>query len=254
MTLSADRAVREAWRNAAAHRATTIVIGLVVLAMTAVTMLTAGRAAAAERDVLASVDEAGPRLITITVTEPDPGMAAAALERLERIDGVEWVLGLGPARDTRTLGGGRANVAVRDLLSPLPAEVRIALGRQPAPGEVIVGSDPQRALQLIYPSGTITDQGTARAVVGSFTSSGAIADLDRLALVAPEPGIEYRATLVYALATDARAVAGIVEQIVALGGVDRGNLAIQTSQELVELGEVLWGSSAGSAASSHSVR
>ncbi len=241
MALRPDRALAEAARNAAAHPGTTLVLALVTLAMTATTLLTAGRASAAEREVLNSVDEAGPRLVVLTVSEPSPGIDAAGLVRLADVAQVQWVLGLGAARDVRAASGSRANVAARDLLTPLPAEVQVVLGRAPLPGEAVVGGRPQEALRLLEPAGAVLDAGRARAVVGRFTSSGAIADLDRLVLVQPEDPAAEPATLVYLLARNADDVAGIVEQVTALAGVDRDVLAIQTSPELVTLGQVLTG-------------
>lgn len=233
--------VPEATRNAVAHRGTTIVLMLVTLAMVATTMLTAGRAAAAEQGVLDAVDGAGPRLITVSVSEPSPGVDAAGLQRLSSVDGVEWLLGLGAARDVRSIGSSRVNVAARNILTPLPPEVVVEPGRLPRAGETIVGTRPQRMLQLLEPAGALLDDGSARAVVGGFTSYGVIADLDRLALVQPvDQGTEH-ATLVYLLAREATDVERIVAAVRVLAGVSPDNLAVQTAPELVELGQVLSG-------------
>ncbi len=243
MPLRPDRAAGEALRNVAAHRATTAVLALVTLAMTATTFLTAGRAAAAEAEVMASVDEAGPRLITVVVVDPHPGLDAPALARFEAITDVEWVLGLGEARDVRSDATGRwLNVAARDLLTPLPPLVTIDPGRTPRAGEMIIGPHPQARTQLLHPAGALVDGGVTRAIVGGFTSSGVIDDLDRIALVIPEDPATVRANHVYLLATRADAVAGIVEQVRALAGVDSPDaLMITTAPELVDLGAVLSG-------------
>jgi hypothetical protein len=94
------------------------VLAIIALAMTAVTLLTAGRAAGAERDIQASVEAAGPRLITINVAAPSPGFDYAALSRLKDISGVSWVLGLGPAVDIQpAISGLEVNVAGREIAS-----------------------------------------------------------------------------------------------------------------------------------------
>jgi putative ABC transport system permease protein len=237
-----EAAVAEAARNALAHRATTGVLMLVTMAMTAVTLLTAGRAAAAEAEVLRSVDDAGPRLITLTVEEPSPGLSENALRRIASIKELEWVLGLGGARDVRSDSTGQnANVAVRNLVTDLPDEVTIELGRPPLSGEALIGSQPQQRLRMLQPSGSLLDAGDKRAVVGRFSSSGVIADLDRLVLVQPEDVRNEHATLVYALARDANQVASAVLQIRALAGIGAEQLNVQTSPELVELSRVLAG-------------
>ena len=242
MALTPRTSIREAARNAAAHRATTIILTLVALAMTAVTFLTAGRSAATEADILRSVDETGPRLITVTIEEPSPGIDHAGRLRLARIDGLEWILALGPAQDIRSAATGqRVGVASRALLTALPPEVTIDLGRPTRSGEALVGPQPQAALAMVEPAGAIVDGHTVRSVVGRFTSSGVIADLERLGLVHPEsPELEH-ATLVYLVARDAEHVEGIVRQTRALAGVPADQIAVATADELVLLGQVLSG-------------
>lgn len=248
MPIPADVAIREAARNARAHRATTIMLVLVTVAMTTTTFLTAGRAAAAEQEVLRSVDAAGPRLIEVTITEPSPGVTRTTLDRFTKINNVEWVLGLGPARDVRSSAtGGRINVAARDILSPLPPEVTIDPGRYLRPGEAIIGAETQQRLQMLYPSGALLDDGMPRAVVGAFSASGSIESLDRLVLIQPQANATDRyATLIYLLADDAQNVESIVRQVRVLAGVNpTDSVAVQTSPELVELAAVLAGEVGG---------
>lgn len=242
MPVSRSGLLRDAVLNARAHAATTVVLALIAAAMTAATLLTAGRAAAAEAEVMRNLDEAGPRLVTITVADTSPGIAAATLDLLGAIRGVEWVLGLGPARDIRSgATGARVNVAARDLINPLPGLVTVELGRVPREGEAIIGAQTQRKLQLIEPSGTVDDDSRFRPVVGRFTSSGAIADLERLVLIRPEEPATH-ATLVYLLATDAGLVEGIVAQVRAISGVFPDDaLQVATSPDLIELNQVLSG-------------
>ncbi|HRN30445.1 MAG TPA: hypothetical protein PK890_12200, partial [Terrimesophilobacter sp.] len=248
MPINANAAIREAARNARAHRATTIMLILVTVAMTTTTFLTAGRAAAAEQEVLRSVDDAGPRLIEVTITEPSPGVTTATLNRFTKINNVEWVLGLGPARDVRSSAtGARINVAARDLLSPLPPEVSINPGRTPRAGEAIIGVQTQQRLQLLHPSGALLDAGIPRSVVGAFSASGSIENLDRLVLIQPDTAATTTyATLIYLLADDAGNVDAIVRQIRALAAINPADsLAVQTSPELVELAAVLAGEIGG---------
>lgn len=242
MALTPRTALREAARNAIAHRATTIVLALVATAMTAVTFLTAGRAAAAEAEIIESVDATGPRLITLSIEEPSPGIDHAGIARIAGIDGIEWILALGPAHDIRSAATGqRAGVAARSLLTDLPPEVSIDRGREPRQGEALIGPQPQHALAMIEPAGAIIDEGTSRAVVGRFTSSGAIADLERLVLVQPEDREVECSTLAYVLVKDPLRVESTAAQIRALAGVPADQVVVSTSDELVLLGEVLSG-------------
>lgn len=242
MPLHTRSAVRDATRSALAHRATTIIIALVTIAMTMITFLTAGRAAATEAEIVAQVDSAGPRLITVTVIEPSPGLSADALARLQSLDDTEWVLALGEARDVRSVTTGtRPNIAARTFFTPLPDLVSLAQGQVPRAGEALVGPRTQMALQMVYPSGPVNDAGTIRASVGQFSAGGVISTLDRLVLVSPDPGEPVLATLIYVLAKDADGVQDLTEQIKAVSGVGTEHLVLETATELIELGEVIAG-------------
>lgn len=242
MPLHAKTALKESAQSALAHRGTALMLALVTFAVTAVTFLTVGRTAALEAEIASNVDAAGPRLIEVTVIEPAPGLTPDALERMNNVTGVEWILALGPASDVRSTAlGDRANVAARTILGELPPLVSVEVGREPRPGEAIIGRNTQNKLQLLEPTGALLDRDAIRVIVGRFTSAGAVADLDRLVLTRSHPTEEPLATLLYALAEDAAYVPQIGEQLVALSGVPRENLAIESSPELIELGNVLNG-------------
>lgn len=243
MTLSFRSGTREAIASAWAHKGSSVVVALVALAMTAATFLTAGRAAATEASVLASVDEAGPRLLTVNIANPAPGLDEATVQRIEELPGTEWVLALGAARDVRALGSSFGNnVAARTLLSPLPDLVMQDLGRMPLAGEAIIGRDAQERLQLAHPSGSIVDGGGARAIVGRFVADGALTGLGRLALVsADRAAAGDRATLLYILAEDATSVAPVERAVRSVAGVPLDQLTVETSPELVDLSAVVSG-------------
>lgn len=243
MPLRFREALRESTRNARAHWVTTMLLALVTASMTSITFLTAGQAAAVEAQVIKSVEETGPRLITVNVAQPSPGLDQDALARFENIDDVEWVLALGEARDVASpVSGLRSNVAARDLVTILPNEVEILEGRVPNSGEAILGREPQRQLQLDQPSGIVLDGSDAIPIVGSFVGRDSLETLDRLVIVAADEDRVVPATLVYILAEDAEDVTGVVRQLIALAGLgDPDDLTVETSDELVQLGLVVSG-------------
>jgi putative ABC transport system permease protein len=245
MALRADAALRAALTQQRSRPGTTIVLALVALAMSFATFATAGSAAAAEADVAASVEAAAPRLITMTVTEPHPGADRDAVARIESLGHAEWVLALGPARDVRSAEGVRANVAARTLLSPLPDLATIQHGAAPEAGDAIVSESVADRLQLEHPVGRLIDGGVMRAIVGEFTASGSIESLDRLVLVGGGEEASERATLIYLLADDATAVAGIVQAVRAVAGIPPEQLQIQTSDRLIELADAVSGTIGG---------
>jgi len=241
--LPVSAAPREALKSALTHAPSTIVLMLIALAMTAVTLLTAGRAAAAERDIQASVEAAGPRLITINVAAPSPGFDHAALGRLEKISGVSWILGLGPAYDVQpAIPNLDTNVAGRNLATPLPPDVVLSAGRNPRPGEAIVSASTQSQLRLPQPSGIVLKGQKRVPVVGRFTARDELSDLSRLVLFEPAHQSTASAALVYILADNADDVSSIVKQAHALSGIaSSANVTVQTSPDLIKLGNAVSG-------------
>lgn len=248
MALSARRALIEAVQDAAAHRLTSLLVMLVALAMTAATLLTMGRLATAEQEIVARVDAVGTRLITVTVLDTHPGAGLSSLQTLGHLPSVEWTLGLGPAVDTRVgPTGQRSTVAARTVVTDLPSVVSLIRGREPRAGEAVVSGEAQRSLRLIDPAGFVRVGPDAVPVVGGFTAHGVLEDLERLALVRPSQGEDSRATLIYVLATRAGDVQTLAEQIPMLIGIDRGALTITTSEALLRVHDVLSGTMGASA-------
>lgn len=104
------RLIREAVAMAWAQRVPTIIAMVLMGGMTTAVLLTAGRASAAENQVLASIDAVGSRAITIRA-EPSAGLDYSVVERLRTIEGVEWVGAFGQAIDVSN-GGSGSDVAV----------------------------------------------------------------------------------------------------------------------------------------------
>lgn len=243
MSARPSKLLVEAARNARAHAGTTIVLALVAAAMMLATLLTAGRAAATEAEIVSSVDGAGSRLIEVTITEPSPGLNSSAISRVRDLDNVEWVLALGPARDVRSVQlESRINVAARTLLTDLPPGVNVTAGREPGPGEAIVTTAAQKRLQLEYPVGAIADGSRTYSVVGGFEAVGLIDTLGRLVLTGTTPEVPEQATLIYVLADDANNVEGVVNAFRAVADVPAEYIVVKTSDTLIELGNVVNGS------------
>ncbi len=94
--------VPESVRLAAATRVPSILVGLLALAVPALVLGTTGLSIEGQGAILRRVDEAGARIVTIISTTSEPAIPASAVERIARLDGVEWVLGLGSVFDVRT--------------------------------------------------------------------------------------------------------------------------------------------------------
>ena len=71
--------------------------------------------------ILARVDETGARILTIVSSGQGPVLPASAVERIANMEGVTWVVGLGPVSDVRSgLGVGPAPLrAIRAIRAPV---------------------------------------------------------------------------------------------------------------------------------------
>ncbi len=109
------------FESARVARALSVVSGLIFLlslAVPAATLMLAGRNLETEAQLLARVDDAGARILTIVSTGGGPAIPPSAVTRIAGLDGVAWVVGLGPAFDVRMPVAGR----------PAPARTIYAAG------------------------------------------------------------------------------------------------------------------------------
>lgn len=88
--------IREAGASARSQPAASAVTVLMVIGMILAVMLTTGRTIGAERQILGSVDSAGTRSITVRA-EAGSGVTSSVMDRLTRIEGIEWAAGFSAA-------------------------------------------------------------------------------------------------------------------------------------------------------------
>jgi putative ABC transport system permease protein len=177
--------IAESIRAALARPVSLALTAVVVAAACAVILATAGRTAATEAQVLASIDSVGTRLITVTDTDGSADIHPASVEAISELDGVAWALGLGPATEAinPTLGAttGPA-IPARPIVGEIPADVGTLTGREAKPGEAIAGSAAADALGLIDSAGGIDTRQGRLAVVGQMQTTGAISGLESTVL------------------------------------------------------------------------
>jgi len=239
--------VRDGLATARAQPVATATAALVVAMVCLVVLLTTGRSAAAERDVVASFDSVGTRLVVVADAGGAAGIADSSVPQIAALSGVTWAFGLGNAQDTSDadVGTGAGDVPMRAFVGDLPAEVRIVAGRAPVrPGEVLVGVDAQRALHLADPVGALTVDGGARraGVVGAVAASGPLAFLDGLALRFPEADEHADVRYVYVLVDDASHAADVADAVRSiLRADDPSAVEVQTSDGAIALRDVVAG-------------
>ena len=234
--MKALRVISEAARAAVAQPVASVVTVLIVAAVVAVILATTGQTVQAERQVLAQIDAAGTRSIVISDTQGTAGLTPAAVERIGRLSGVEWVIGLGPARDVRPAGNPEGNpAAVRALYGKPPPQLRMDR-TDLQPGQVLVGPDAQTTLGLIHPyGGVVGAQIGDVAVVGAFDATDPLAFLNRSLLTVPSPE-ETTLRSIHILTQQPSDVAPVAAAALAvLGPEDPTSVAVQTSETLAAI-------------------
>ncbi|KSW21268.1 hypothetical protein ATM99_14530 [Cellulomonas sp. B6] len=208
--------VGDALRSAAAQPVVTGTTAVVTALVCLVVLLTAGRAAAAERAVVASIDAVGTRLITVSDPQGQAAIDPETVDQVAALEGVRWAFGLGPASDGRSVAlPGRAGVAaMRPVVGDLPSEAAAVRGRAPrAVGEAVAGTDAAAALRLVDGAGAVSDGSTVVGVVGVVDTGEDLGFLDALVLyrAASVPTLSQ----VYVLADDASTVPELQRRIAA---------------------------------------
>lgn len=248
--------LRDALLGAVAQPVATATAALVVAAVCLVVLLTTGRSAATEREVIASIDSVGARLVTVTDTRGTAGIAPSAVADVAALAGVEWAFGLGPASDAHNAGLPAVGVGVpmRALVGELPSTVELVAGRgATGPGEAVVGSGAFARLRMGDAVGTATDGALRVGVVGQVRAGGALAFLDDLVLYRPgdhRPAAgstgdaqAQSVRFVYVLVDDAAAAPGVADAITAvLRAHDPTAVEVSTSEGVLRLREVVAGS------------
>lgn len=249
MSLTLRRALRETRHTLWGSRAMTAALIAIVTAATLSVILTAGRSAALEQDVLASVDDAGTRFIVIS-SQTSEGLDPSVVARIANLHGVDWIIGLTPAQDTRNaaIPGARA-VSTRTIVGQWPEAIRpsVALppGTAPAPGTALVTETSQELAGLIDPAGTMINSANGQyiSVGGRFEASPPLDHLDRAILLPDDPEHPADAlSVLYLTADRAVDVPAVAESAVQLSGIEnRADITVETSQTLVELQDVVSG-------------
>lgn len=247
MPLSARRALQEAVLTARSSPGVIVTVGAVVACMSAAVLLTAGRAAALERDVLATVDDAGTRTLVLASNRTDGGLGPSVVDRIDNLDGVEWVIGFGVARDVTNAGldNGRP-VASRTVYGTWPDDLAVSFGES-RPGAALVTAASAELLGLASASGAVRLDGTLVPVTGQVAASGVLAPLANFVVRVPDPEeVPDPVTLVYIVAESAAYVHPLADSVLAVSGeADRDTVSVATSDRLVELQDAVSGRLSG---------
>jgi putative ABC transport system permease protein len=146
-----------------------------------VVIVATGQAVAAERAVIARVDDLGTRLITAVDSTGNAGIHPSSIEAVASLDGVDVAFGLGPVVDvTNADSPSESGVPFRRYYSASNGHVE-ALGdvvERTRQGETLAGNEAASSLGLADSVGVVTDGLKTWPVVGTFELDGPLASLN----------------------------------------------------------------------------
>lgn len=227
--------VVEALRSGISMPVGSTVTALIVGGACAAILSTTGQTVQAETEVLARIDAAGTRSVVISDTQGRAGITTDAVDRIGRVSGVEWVIGLGPAKDVRAAGNpGGPPAPIRTLYGPLPPQIRTD-GLNLGSGLARTGPEAQTTLGLQQPIGGVTSGDEDYAVVGSFTAEDPLLFLNRSLITLPTGG-ETILRSIHILADTPEQVAQVADAaLILLGPEDPTSVAVETSETLAQV-------------------
>lgn len=230
--------LREAIASALSQPVASTLTVLVVAGMIIAVMLTTGRTVGAEQRVLSSIDTAGTRSITIRA-EDGAGVTSSVLDRISRIDGIDWAGAFSAATDaTNTLIPDGTRVPVRDAYGTQLARLGIP-ATSPLPGQLAYAS-PTATAQLGMPdtAGGITlTTGPSYNVGGTLRTPDFLAGLEPLVLV-PQPDTtgDETVNIIIVIAATPDQVAPVAAAVLSvLAPDDPTKVSVQTSEALAQL-------------------
>lgn len=182
--------VREAIAMSRARIVPALLISALVIAMTATTLLTVGRASAARDRVADALESAGARETSVTDSEGQGLLTPVVIDSIRSLSNVERAVGLGAPSDVdnAAIGPGSGGVTAWPVVGELTAVAEITSGRAPHSGEAIVTSDAMHALRMVAPSGAIImeDGSVSIPVVGTYRPLPPFTDINGAIIATPD--------------------------------------------------------------------
>ncbi len=222
----------ESARVAASTRVPSALVGLLALLAPLVVLATAGFSIEGQAAVLRRLDEAGSRIVSVVSRTGEGVVPLKAVDRIGRLEGVAWVVGLGAVFDARPrvpVGEPTPVRAYRAVRAPISVS-RLGAGEPPA-GAAYVSPRSARRLGLAGAYGEL-DPGPLE-VVGWFRAGDPLTALESFVLVpASDPALRLERILV--AAEDVGWIDAIVAAIPSLLGAEAIDaVTIQQSELLL---------------------
>ncbi|MFZ5869164.1 MAG: ABC transporter permease, partial [Actinomycetota bacterium] len=238
---TATVAVRDALLAARGQRVASVVSALVVAGATTAILATTGQTVATERRVLSQINSPAGRLVVLTDDENRAHVDATSVAAIATLDGVEWVMGLGQARDvTNAAVPAGTAVPARRVFGSWPTALEVAAYRSPADGDALVGPQAAQRLGLPEPIGGITATGLHAPVVGEFTAGEPLTDLNTSVLIHADATRGDQVRTIWFSVENVRDIDALTRAATAvLIAEDPSRLSARTNTNLAELQQVI---------------
>lgn len=222
--------ITAAARTALARWVSSVLLLVLISALTLSTAAILGRALAARDTVAAQLETAGVRNIALRDTQELGFLDSTAIQLLDSLSTVELAYGTNTPRDVRNdaIGYGGATVPIWEFVGELRDVVILETGRWPREGEALVAADAQRTLQLADGFGAAGGV----PIVGSFTTTAISESFGAgiLQLANSNP-----ADTVSVIASDAAYVDQTTVAILTILNQPTSRLSVQTPQSIADI-------------------
>lgn len=238
--------VREAWASVRAQRVPTVMVAVLVAAMCATTVLTVGRADAAQEQVQARLDAAGARQLRVGDAKHQGFLTPSVISLVAGMDTVERAVGLSAPADVTNAAVQGDLVTAWTVTGDLRDVLTLTAGRWPAPGEALVSSAAQELLGMDQPAGAISGtavDATSAAVVGSYQARAPFDDLATGVVVAGSGAASQHLAVIATTAATAGATQRAVLSL--LARADPADLSVESPATLAEIQQDVLGDLAG---------
>lgn len=248
--------IRDSFKTLWAHKIFTLTTASIVAIISLLVLLTAGQGAALEQQVINQMNTAATKLISIADQGQPYGIDPAAVNQLQSIEQLDWVIGLGEASDynNTVYQLQDTGVAGRIYYDDLPSKSTLLKGRLPDPGQALLtpGAAEKLGLEQGYGSialNTLINQDILKpndariiAVVGIYQPPPGIKPLENTILIKGENPETDQLKYLYAMAkstSDVKNLTGILKNSVQSSPTSQIN--VEPPSGMIDLTNVISG-------------
>jgi putative ABC transport system permease protein len=229
---------REALVSARSQPVSSAVTALIVAAVCAVILTTTTQTVQAERRVLSEIDAAGTRSIRIEDPAGEGAIPVESIDRIRRLSGVDWVIGLGPANDVQLASVDARPVAAMSLFGQLP-EIVTTAGHSLTVGTAWAGTGAMQTFGLESPAAGVRSDGKAYSITGAFHALRPLDDLNRSLLVGSGSDDEFVRTIRIQVRDPRQATDVAVAAMSLLDARDPSKIVVNTAESLNAIREAV---------------